>query len=276
MAVTVSTWLEQAKKQLSAVDDAIVAEWLLSHYCQKPRAFFRNYPEIPLTKALLVQLDAAMQQLTTGMPLAYIIGYQDFWDMRLVVSPDTLIPRSDTEAVIDAVLNLYPQQTTSRFVDLGTGSGAIAIALSRELPHAHITATDCCAKALAIATANAVKWQRAPIELRQTSWLTGFAPQSMDCIVSNPPYIDADDAHLPALAHEPHHALVSDDNGLADIKTIIAQAETVLTQDGWLLLEHGYNQGEAVRALFGANWRAIKTQRDLAGHERVTMACNGK
>lgn len=281
-------WLRLASKNLATETAATDCELLLAFRLRKNRAYLRAFSEDLLTTAQYRQLQNDLQQLHNGYPLAYIMGEQDFWDMTLKVSAATLIPRPDTETLIEVVQTLLAADFTGGILDLGTGSGAIAIALSREFPHARISACDYSKEALQVAADNAQQWQRAPIHFFHANWFTPLEnpvakataqalTDKFTVIVANPPYIAADDEHLQALQCEPQQALVAADNGLADIRTIVAQAPNHLQPGGWLAVEHGYNQGRQVRNLFGdANasgiWQPAVTYRDLGGNDRVTAA----
>lgn len=268
----IQSWLSIAESRIQSDSPTLDAELLLAEHLGKSRAYLFAFADEVLSDELQARLAGDIEQLANGYPLAYLLGKKAFWDMQLTVTPDTLIPRADTELLIELMLDLFPKNYTGNFIDLGTGTGAIAIALSREFPLATMTATDFSDKALKIAKANAADWQKSPITFVETSWLSGFAPQSFDAIVSNPPYIEENDEHLAALRHEPITALTAPEQGLADIRMIIKQAQTCLKPNGYLLLEHGYNQGKAVRQLFqNANWHDIATHQDLGGNDRVTL-----
>lgn len=271
--MTIEQWLVAATDTVVADDPAVVAEILLAERLGKNRAFVSAFPETVISKSQQTQLSQDLTRLAGGYPLAYLLGKKSFWDMELHVSEATLIPRADTETLIEVAQMLFPADTTANIVDLGTGSGAIAIALSRVFAQSTVTATDISKSVLDIAQLNAANWQIAPIYFKQTEWLAGFADNAFDLIASNPPYIAENDGHLSALKYEPLTALTAEKNGLADIETIILQAQTALTSSGWLLLEHGYDQGQAVRDLLtNSYWQAIKTHRDLGGNERITAA----
>lgn len=272
--MTIHTWLQQAVAAINSLSPRLDAELLLAESLGKTRAYLFAFADEVIPEEQLTELNTALQRLTEGYPLAYLLGKKDFWDMTLTVNEHTLIPRADTETLVEWMLTLFPKSTTANFVDLGTGSGAIAIALSREFPHAAITATDVSQHALAVAKQNVQHWQKAPVSFLKTSWLQGFAPQTFDAIISNPPYIDQHDKHLTTLRYEPITALAANRNGLADIETIIQQSLTALKPNGWLLLEHGYQQGKAVREQFqhSGYWQHIQTHQDLSGNDRVTLA----
>ena len=204
-----------------------------------------------------------------GEPLAYITGRREFFGLDLLVDSRVLVPRPDTETLVTWALDVIRPMHGPRVIDLGTGSGAIALAIKKGRPDAQVTATDNSGEALRVALANALA-QHLEIDFRQGSWLAPIDGR-FDLIVSNPPYIAADDEHLAALAFEPVSALVSGANGLHDLRAIIHQAPRRLTTGGWLLLEHGHRQAEPVRALLAAaGFSNIGTRRDLAGIERCS------
>ncbi|PID64143.1 MAG: protein-(glutamine-N5) methyltransferase, release factor-specific, partial [Gammaproteobacteria bacterium] len=228
------------------------------------------------------QLQTDLQRLQQGYPLAYLLGEKAFWDMTLTVTEDTLIPRPDTETLVEVILSLLPPSFNGRLLELGTGSGAIAIALSRELPDSRIYACDIHQAALNIAETNAQHWQRAPISFFRSDWFkvldkvhdSSPLQKPFTLIVSNPPYIAPQDPHLAKLTFEPAKALIAKQNGLADIRQIITRTPQHLLSNGWLIVEHGYHQGQAVRDLFKAagQWQDITTHCDLGGNERVSVA----
>ncbi|RZL07979.1 MAG: peptide chain release factor N(5)-glutamine methyltransferase, partial [Rubrivivax sp.] len=207
-----------------------------------------------------------------GEPIAYLLGQKEFFGLTLNVGPGVLVPRPDTETLVEWALELIPPGQPWRVLDLGTGSGAIALALQSRRPKALVTAVDASPAALAIARANAERL-RLPVRFLQGSWLTPLADEVFDLIVSNPPYIAEGDAHLPALRFEPIEALTAGPDGLADLRDIVVQARRHLTPGGWLLLEHGYDQAIAVQGLFAqGGWRHVASRQDLAGHDRCTGA----
>jgi release factor glutamine methyltransferase len=206
----------------------------------------------------------------SGEPLAYIVGHKEFHGIDLQVDPRVLVPRPDTETLVDWAIELLQEQRRApRVIDLGTGSGAVAVAIKRAVPPARVQATDVSAEALEVARANASRLG-VDVEFHCASWLEG-ASGPFDLIVSNPPYIREGDEHLPALRHEPRGALVAGPDGLDAIRTVVAQAPTRLGAHGWLVLEHGWDQGPAVRALMQqAGFGYVASRRDLAGIERCT------
>jgi release factor glutamine methyltransferase len=209
------------------------------------------------------------QRRAVGEPLAYITGHREFFGLELMVDPRVLVPRPDTETLVEWALEVIRNRPEPRVIDLGTGSGAIALAIKSRRPDAHVTATDSSAGALAVAQANA-RALGMGIVFRQTAWLAAIK-ERFDLIVSNPPYVALQDEHLPALAHEPLGALVAGPDGLHDLRAIIGQAPPHLLAGGWLLLEHGYDQADPVGALLaGAGFRNIAGRRDLAGIARCS------
>ena len=204
-----------------------------------------------------------------GEPLAYLVGEKEFHGLALSVDARVLVPRPDTETLVDWALALLQGCTAPRVLDLGTGSGAIALALQQARPDAHVDAVDASADALAVAQSNAQRL-RLPVQFRQASWLDG-ADRGYTAILSNPPYIAAGDAHLAALRHEPESALVSGADGLDDLRHLVAHAPAHLAPGGWLLLEHGHDQAEAVRELLHhRGFAQVQSQYDLAGIERCS------
>lgn len=209
------------------------------------------------------------ERRAAGEPLAYITGHREFFGLDLVVDPRVLVPRPDTETLVEWALEVIRHRPAPRVIDLGTGSGAIALAIKSQRPDARVTATDTSAGALEVAAANA-RALEVDIELRQMIWLAGIQGR-FDLIVSNPPYVAMQDQHLAGLAHEPLSALVAGPDGLDDLRAIIGQAPAHMAASGWLLLEHGYDQAEAVCALLaGAGFCNIDSRRDLAGIARCS------
>ncbi|MEC7120571.1 MAG: peptide chain release factor N(5)-glutamine methyltransferase [Pseudomonadota bacterium] len=247
-------------------------EQLLCQVLAQPLSYLRTWPERALTSQQALAFQAGLARLIRGEPLAYILGEQAFWTLRLNVTPDTLIPRPDTECLVEAALSKM-SATVGRVLDLGTGSGAIALALASERQHWQVVATDLSAAALSVAASNALKNSLSNCEFRQGAWFGALqGKEQFDVIVSNPPYIDPNDQHLVHLSHEPISALTAPEQGLADLRQIIHGAAAYLFDQGWLLVEHGYDQGAAVRALFEqTRWQQIETLRDYGGNERVTL-----
>jgi release factor glutamine methyltransferase len=233
------------------------------------RAWLLAHDTDELDAPVLERLEALLQRRAAGEPLAYITGTKEFFGLPLHIDARVLDPRPDTETLVEWALELLPDAPGHSVIDLGTGSGAIALALQHERPHALVSAVDASTDALAVAQANAVRL-RLPVHFIHSHWLDEVAGV-YDLIVSNPPYIRADDPHLEALEHEPLQALASGADGLDDIRSIIAQVPAHLEPGGWLLLEHGYDQAEAVRSLMTqAGWKNVQSRMDLAGIERCT------
>lgn len=242
------------------------------------RAWLLAHDLDPLPATAWARFDHLCQQRLEGVPVAYLVGWRDFHGLRLQVDARVLDPRPDTETLVEWGLDVLANRQAPRLLDLGTGSGAIALALQHQRPDAEVWAVDASADALAVAQANAQRLQL-PVHCRQGHWLRGWAaaahagrvPAAFDLIASNPPYIRDDDPHLPALRHEPRQALASGADGLDDLRQIIAQAPAHLADGGWLLLEHGWDQADAVAALLRqAGLQAVQHRLDLAGHRRCT------
>ncbi|MGB0360112.1 MAG: peptide chain release factor N(5)-glutamine methyltransferase, partial [Endozoicomonas sp.] len=245
-----------------------------SHVLNKPRSYFFTWPEAELTDEQLSQFNALLKQRKSGTPVAYLLGYREFWNLQLKVTNDTLIPRPDTELLVELALT-QQLSMNAHIADLGTGTGAIALALAKEQPTLQITAIDKNPEALAVAKENSISNDIHNVRFLEGDWCSEFTPESMDMIVSNPPYIRNADPHLQQgdVRFEPMSALASGDDGLQDIRTIAREAFIVLKNVGILLLEHGYNQGDAVRLILAnAGYSNVRTKQDLSGHDRVTLA----
>ncbi len=245
---------------------------LLLHALGKPRTG-RAWLLAHDTDLIKEQTLTTLEQLTTrrlaGEPVAYIVGHQEFFGLTLHVNSDVLVPRPDTETLVDWTLDVVAPTPTARMVDLGTGSGAIALALKATRPSLQVEAVDYSDAALAVAQANAQRLGLA-VAFSQGSWLSG-TQGLFQAIVSNPPYIRENDEHLPALCFEPRQALTAGTDGLDDIRTIIEQARSRLHAGGWLLLEHGYDQATDVRVLLeAAGFSSVQSRQDLAGIERCS------
>jgi release factor glutamine methyltransferase len=242
------------------------AQTLIGHLTGRNRAWLITHGDAPAPGA-----EAALRRLAAGEPLAHLTGWQPFHSLLLQVTPATLIPRPDTETLVDWALELLaglPDQPG--VVDLGTGSGAIALAIKAACPRAQVTAVDFSADALAVARANGERLGLA-VDWLHGNWFAPLADRRFDLVVSNPPYIAGDDPHLPALRHEPITALTPGGDGLCDLKTLIDAAPQHIEDDGWLLMEHGWDQAEAVAARLAARGFAqVALRRDLAGRPRAS------
>ena len=247
------------------------AEWLLSHVLGKSRSWLYSHGDEALDLEAIGRFERLLARRAAGEPVAYLIGQRGFWRFDLQVTPATLIPRPETELLVELALDRLPGDWPWRVADLGTGSGAIALALAHERPQAQVIAVDVSEGALEVARTNAHALRLNNVEFRYGDWLQPLAGERFDLIASNPPYIALGDAHLDALRYEPEPALSSGHDGLDAIRTIVRDAPAHLRARGWLLLEHGWDQGDAVRALLqGAGFDDVQTHRDLEDRERVT------
>jgi len=252
---------------------ALDAEVLLCLVLQKQRSYLRTWPEQDLPADLALQFWALIEQRQQGTPIAYLTGYREFWSRDFLVTPDVLIPRADTELLIELCLALIPTDKPCKIIDLGTGSGIIAITLAAERPLAELTGTDLSLAALAIAKANAAHHQITNVQFYQSDWFTSVPDGSYQLIVSNPPYIAEHDEHLQRgdLRFEPRSALSAAESGLSDIKMIAKQAYPRLESGGYLLIEHGHDQLQPVQRIFSdCHYQQVQTITDLAGLPRVS------
>lgn len=271
--------LNQASADLNQSDSSrLDAELLLAYTLNKRREFLLTWPETELTESEQQKFSSLLELRAQGYPLAYLVGSKAFWDFKLTVNSDVLIPRPETELLVELTLE-YLGPGRHLVADLGTGSGAIALALAKERESWQLVATDNSEAALRIAKLNAENLGLKNIEFRQGSWLDALKEEQSkvlyDAIISNPPYIDAGDEHLSQgdLRFEPRQALVAGQRGLADLKQIVIESREKLKTGAMLLMEHGFQQGEAVRQLFAqSGYNEIRTHKDLAGLERVTLA----
>ncbi|UCG18743.1 MAG: peptide chain release factor N(5)-glutamine methyltransferase [Thiotrichales bacterium] len=265
------TWLRQ---QIPPEEATREAELMLCRATGLTRTQLRTHPEKDVSATQQAQLSAWIQRRLQGEPLAYILGDAEFYGLTLSVTSDTLIPRQDTELLVDAALELIPERAPWTVLDMGTGSGAIAIAIAHHRPIAQVTALDASKAALAVAQDNACGLRLPSIRFIHSDWFSALGQQRFDVIISNPPYIAQNDPHLQAtsLPYEPMSALTSGVDGLDDIRLLVQQAPRHLNSDGWLLLEHGYDQGAAVRHLMqSAGFSAIATHRDYGNNDRITL-----
>lgn len=248
------------------------SQWLLAHVLQRNGAWLRAWPEHELTEQQWQSYQQLIERRVAGEPVAYLTGQQGFWTFDLKVTADTLVPRPDTELLVEQALQRLGDQAC-KIVDLGTGTGAIALALAGERPDCSVTATDIHPATLDVARLNS-EALNLPIRLLQSAWFDGLLGERFHMIVSNPPYIEEQDEHLQGVGvkYEPMRALASGPDGLHDIRQIVDLAPEHLDADGWLLLEHGYNQGEAVRQLMTVRgFDQVRTVQDLGDNDRVTL-----
>ncbi|MBI3771938.1 MAG: peptide chain release factor N(5)-glutamine methyltransferase [Gammaproteobacteria bacterium] len=274
-AITIATALQHASQLLGKTSPSpqLESEVLLAHACGRDRTWLRARPEHLLDDVTRTQFAEFIARRASGEPIAYITGRREFWSLELQVSPATLIPRPETELLVEQALVRIPRNAKWQIADLGTGSGAIALAIAHERPRCHIIATDLSQDALAVAKGNAQRLGIHNIEFRHGDWCAALGTEAFEMIVSNPPYIAADDAHLQQgdLPFEPDTALTSGGDGLAALRNIIQQAPRNLHPEAWLLLEHGYDQRDSVAALFkAAGYREVIGYNDYGGQARVS------
>ena len=251
------------------------AELLLAEAIGQSREYLFTWPNKELTQSQFEKFDTYCGRRLTGEPIAYILGRQAFWDFELLVNPAVLIPRPETELLVETALELLDKSATAVVLDLGTGSGAIALALAANNRHWTVTAVDSSESALGVAADNAKLLQLSNIEFIQTSWCDGLPVAHFDLIAANPPYVEAGDKHLSegSLPFEPIAALVARENGLADIRAIAEQSRHCLKKNSWLLIEHGFQQKQAVeKTLVDTGYANIECVKDLAKLDRLTKA----
>lgn len=249
------------------------AELLMAFAAGQSRTWVFAHTNDPLDEVRLRDFRKLAQRRIDGEPVAYLLGKRAFWTVELGVAPGVLIPRGETEVLVEAALASMRSLSAPRVLDMGTGSGAIALALASERPDAEVLATDLDTTALEIARANAQRLELGNVEFRQSAWFDALAGDCFDIIVSNPPYIAEADRHLEQgdLRFEPRHALASGEDGLDALREIIAGAPQFLPDSGWLAVEHGFDQAESVQALFHqADFGDVRTHADLQRHPRVT------
>lgn len=274
---TLAETLRASTESLNRYSDTprLDAELLICYVLDIPRTRFFTEPDQMLEPEQVTAINNFVQQRIEGQPVAYLVGYRDFWNLKLKVTPDTLIPRPETELLVETALELFANDEPIDAIDLGTGTGAIALSLAKERPGWNITASDQSRDTLAVAIENAETYQLHNVTLLQSHWFDNIASErKYDLIISNPPYVPEDAAHLQGrgVRYEPPQALCSGPDGLNDIRIIIPESKKHLKQHGWLLLEHGFDQGEQVKALFAEHgYQYIQQKNDLAGHTRITF-----
>jgi len=278
---TIAHWVTYGQEQLVSCSDSakLDAQILLAFVLDKERIYLLTWPENTLSNDAIQLYLALLQRRVSGEPIAYIIGVKEFWSLPFKVSPATLIPRPDTEVLVESVLEHFGELDSIHCLDLGTGTGAIALALASEQPHWKIDAIDFNIDAVKLAKQNAQNLGLTHVNIFQSNWFSAVNERKFDVIVSNPPYIDALDEHLNQgdVRFEPESALIADEQGLADIKHIAQQALKFLNISGTLFFEHGFEQGKAVRnILMALGYENTKTVRDLNNHERITWGTIGR
>lgn len=275
MLLRLQQWQRQAQQQLAAVSQTpdIDARLCLCHVLQVTNSYLYREAERLLTQTEQQTLDEIVRQRISGQPLAYLFGHWSFYDLVLEVAPCTLIPRPDTECLVEQALNVSLPDD-ARVLDLGTGTGAIALALAKQKPLWQVVAIDAVADAVALAERNRQQHAIDNCTVLQSDWFSALAGQQFELIVSNPPYIDPADPHLAALTFEPLSALVAANHGMADLQKIISTAGQFLTCGGWLWLEHGYDQADAVQHLLQQHgFSKIESKRDYGNNWRLSGGC---
>ena len=270
----IKTTLLRASAQLNAEEAGYEAQLLLQHAMNVNRAWLIAHENDALEANINAVFETLLNRRLNGEPIAYILGCREFYGLNLKVTPDTLIPRPDTETLVEAALAKIPFQEKSQILDLGTGTGAIALAITKHRPQTLVTAVDASQAALDIAIQNAKNLNISNVHFVLSDWFSALVGDKFHMIVSNPPYIETNDSHLKQgdLRFEPITALASGMDGLDDIRTIITQAQKYLNPRGWLLLEHGYNQASKVADLLKlAGFSEISHYQDLARIDRVTI-----
>ena len=273
-AATVAALVRAGAARLGGDEARREAEWLAEQALGVGRAWLFAHANDAVKPEVCARYLALLARRAAGEPLAYLLGRAGFWTLDLEVTPATLIPRPETELLVEAALARLPEANALCIADLGTGSGAIALALASERPQARVLATDASAAALEVARRNAARNDIVNVAFRQGDWLEPLAGERFDLIASNPPYIAQGNPHLGRgdLRFEPATALASGADGLDALRTLARDAPTHLVPGGWLLLEHGWDQGAAVRGLLrDAGFQRIETLRDLEDRERVTL-----
>ena len=274
----ISAALKRAYEQLGTSSDSarIDAETLLSHSLNKPRSYLYTWPEQELKPEQYLSFEALLTRRRQGEPIAYILGRKEFWSLEIAVSPDTLIPRPETELLVELALAQLPIDKACQALDLGTGSGAIAIAIAKERPNCQVLATDNSPAALAIATKNRDTHQLNNLHISQSGWFENIKQDGQfDIILSNPPYIAPNDPHLEQgdLRFEPPQALSTQEQGLADLYQIAEQASNYLKPQGWLMMEHGYDQSMALtEKLHALAFIQVKDHNDFNNQPRIICA----
>jgi len=269
----VAALLTAGATTLGGPDARADAEILLAHVLTRPRSWLYAHADGAVPEAAVSQYASLLRRRAAGEPVAYLVGRREFWSLDLEVSPATLVPRPETELLVELALARLPPDQDSRVIDLGTGSGAIALAIASERPRAQVSAVDASAAALAVAQRNAARLGLQRVRFLRSDWFSAVRDERFGMVLSNPPYLASGDPHLreDSLPFEPALALSSGSDGLDALRAICAGAPAHLHPGGWLLIEHGLDQGDAARDLLSAaGFGQVQTWRDLEGRERVS------
>lgn len=273
---TIAELLSRASKLVSGSDTPrLDVEVLLCHVVQQSRSYIYTWPERVVEPDLMRRFEDLLERRMLGEPVAYLVGTKDFWSLSLHVNASTLIPRPETELLVETTLELI-DRPEARVLDLGTGTGAIALALASERARWQILAVDIIAEAVELAKKNCHDLGLANVSIAQGDWFEHLTDQRFDAIVSNPPYIEPNDPHLREgdVRFEPVSALIAERNGLAEIEIIVTNAGQHLIRGGWLIVEHGYQQGHQIRTLLDSSgFSQVATRTDTAARERVSLGC---
>lgn len=274
---TIQSLITVSASTLQSISDSEIldVEVLLCHILKKERSYLRTWPKKELTDSQISQFKQLLKKRQEGEPIAYITGIREFWSREFYVDSNVLIPRPDTETLIELCLQLISQKPNAKLIDLGTGSGIIAITLASEYPQLQITAIDSSLEALKVAQKNAQQHQTKNIQFLQSHWFSKVPKNTFDFIVSNPPYISPDDPHLTQgdIRFEPSTALIANDQGLEDINLISRQSLPYLKSGGYLIFEHGYNQKQAVHTILHQHrYQNICCLHDLSNQPRISYA----
>ncbi len=272
---TIGSALAAGTEQLRGTSESprLDAELLLARALDVARSYLFAHPEDVLDSSAIDRFASVIERRADGLPIAYITGEKEFWSMTLTVSPDVLVPRPESELLVDQALQRIPADEAYSVLDLGTGSGALALSIARERPKCDVTATDVSEAAITVARENANRHALPNIELLSGDWTAPVAGRKFDLIVSNPPYVPSADPDLEHLKYEPRIALAAGQDGLDEIRRISVEARSVIRSGGTLLIEHGETQQDEVARILSADgWREISHMNDLAGKPRVTVA----